>query len=58
MSGAGGYWLHATRSDPVGDNKAFTTINAANHADGDFANGGFNGPGATDVGAYVDAPSA
>jgi formylglycine-generating enzyme required for sulfatase activity len=55
--GAGGYWLHATRSDSLGDNKAFTAINVANHSDGDFANGGFSGPGSTDIGAYVNAAS-
>jgi formylglycine-generating enzyme required for sulfatase activity len=57
-SGAGGYWLHATKSDSLGDNKAFTATKGANCTDGDFVNGGFSGPGSTDVGAYVNAASA
>lgn len=53
----GGYWLHATQSDALGQNNPFTDANGANYNDGDYANGGFSGPGTTDVGAYANAGS-
>lgn len=58
-SGAGGYWLHATQSDTLGANSPFTDTNGANYDDGDFgfANGGFSGPGTTDVGSYINGSS-
>jgi formylglycine-generating enzyme len=55
--GVGGYWLHATQSDTLGNNTAFSATNGANYNDGDYANGGFSGPGTTDVGAYANADS-
>jgi sulfatase modifying factor 1 len=55
--GVGGYWLHATQSDTLGQNNPFTDANGANYYDGDYANGGFSGPGTTDVGAYANADS-
>jgi formylglycine-generating enzyme required for sulfatase activity len=55
--GTGGYWLHATQSDMLGQNNPFTDANGANYNDGDFANGGLSGPGSTDVGSYTDATS-
>jgi formylglycine-generating enzyme required for sulfatase activity len=56
-SGGAGYWLHATKSDTLGNNTAFGATNGANYNDGDYANGGFSGPGTTDVGAYANADS-
>ncbi len=54
--GVGGYWLHATKSDTLGQNNPFTDANGANYHNGaDFANGGYSGPGTTDVGAYTNA---
>jgi formylglycine-generating enzyme required for sulfatase activity len=32
--GAGGYWLHATKSDTLGQNNPFTETNGANYDDG------------------------
>ena len=55
--GGAGYWLHATKSDMLGQNNPFTATNGANYNDGDFANGGFAGPGTTDVGSYTNAGS-
>lgn len=56
-SGSGGYWKHATQSNSLGDNTAYSAPNGANYNDGDFANGGLFGPGSTDAGAYVLASS-
>jgi formylglycine-generating enzyme required for sulfatase activity len=56
-TGNGGYWLHATQSTTLGNNTDFAATNGANYFDGDYANGGFSGPGATDVGAYSNADS-
>jgi formylglycine-generating enzyme required for sulfatase activity len=56
-SGGAGYWLYPTQSDTIGNNTAFGATNGANYNDGDYANGGFSGPGTTDVGAYANADS-
>ena len=57
-SGAGGYWLHATQSDTLAANTAFTATNGSNYYDGDFAvyNGSSN-DGALPVGSYTNAGS-
>ena len=57
-SGAGGYWLHATKSNTLGDNTAYMATNGANYNDGDFAvfNGSSN-DGALPVGSYTNAGS-
>ncbi len=55
--GVGGYWLHATQSTTLANNTDFTATNGANYDDGDYANGGFSGPGTTNVGAYSNADS-
>lgn len=55
--GVGGYWLYATQSTTRGNNTDFAATNGANYDDGDYANGGFSGPGTTNVGAYSNADS-
>ncbi len=56
-SGAGGYWLHATQSDTLGQNNPFTDTNGANYNDGDFAVFTGSDDGALPVGTYVNAQS-
>ncbi|TAG31423.1 MAG: PEP-CTERM sorting domain-containing protein [Verrucomicrobia bacterium] len=65
----GGYWQNATQSDVfAGSNTDFSASDGANYRfyDYDFesgtateiyANGGFSGPGTTDVGSYFNASS-
>jgi formylglycine-generating enzyme required for sulfatase activity len=55
--GVGGYWLYPTQSDTLGNNTEVGATNGANYDDGDYANGGYSGPGTTDVGAYARADS-
>ena len=57
-SGGAGYWLHATKSDTLGQNNPFTATNGANYNDGDFAvyTGGTT-DGALPVGSYSAAGS-
>lgn len=57
LGGFGGYWKHATQSVLLGQNNPFTDPDGANYNDGDYANGGVGGPGATDVGTYANAAS-
>jgi formylglycine-generating enzyme len=56
-SGGAGYWLRATTSDTLGNNTSFDAGNGANFYDGDDTNGGYGGPGTTDVGSYANAAS-
>ncbi len=56
-SGEGGYWLHATQSDTLGQNNPFTDTNGANYNDGDFAVFTPGNDGALPVGTYINAPS-
>jgi len=56
-SGGAGYWLHANKSNALGNNTAYMATNGANYDDGDYANGGASGPGTTDVGIYSIASS-
>lgn len=52
--GSGGYWLHATQSDTLGQNNPYTDANGANYYDGDYAAGdGYLTP----VGSYANADS-
>lgn len=55
--GAGGYWLHATQSDTLGNNTAFSATNGANYDDGDHTVYTGNNDGALPVGTYVNADS-
>lgn len=55
--GAGGYWEYAMQNDVLGPNTDFTHPGGANYFDGDYANGGYEGPSTTDVGTYVNAHS-
>jgi len=55
--GVGGYWLHATRSDALGENNPFTSENGANYYDGDYAVYDGSNAGALPVGSYVNADS-
>jgi sulfatase modifying factor 1 len=54
-SNAGGYWLHATRSDTLGENNPFTASNGANYHDGDYAVYTGSNDGALPVGSYANA---
>jgi len=56
-SGAGGYWLQATKSDTLGQNNPFTDANGANHEDGDYAVFTGSNDGALPVGTYANADS-
>lgn len=56
-SGAGGYWLHATQSDTLGQNNPFTATNGANYYDGDYAVYTGSNDGALPVGTYANADS-
>ncbi len=56
-SGVGGYWLHATQSDTLGNNTAFTATNGANYYDGDYAVYTGSNDGALPVGSYAYAGS-
>lgn len=57
VNDTGPYWSQATRSDSLADNTDFAATNGANYEDGDYANGGEDGPGFTAVGAYSNAVS-
>jgi len=56
-SGGAGYWLHATKSDTLGNNTAFGATNGANYNDGDFAVYTVSQDGALPVGSYTNAGS-
>lgn len=59
LGASGGYWLHAVRSNTLGNNTDFSAANGANYYDGDGVvnRPGGEGPGMIAVGSYANASS-